>query len=197
MTLIPSATNHDYRLARKAVIEAIAALSDSAGRMSVEPVAARKGLEEMAALLIAAHGLIAQLSAARLDARSGGPAPDEATRAWLHARLASKTGDANAQAPALPGPLAAAALAVVEAAQRYQRAAEIVGGRHLGSHSVTVLGRYVSDQGICRPGSGQIRPHVWALCAARMGRGGLPTSSQGHCGAVTPQGGGAVPWIGV
>ncbi len=27
--------------------------------------------------------------------------------------------------------------------------------------------------------------------------GGLPTSSQGHCGAVTPQGGGAVPWIGV
>ena len=56
------------------MIEAIAALSDSAGRMSVEPVAARKGLEEMAALLIAAHGLIAQLSAARLDARSGGPA---------------------------------------------------------------------------------------------------------------------------
>ncbi len=27
--------------------------------------------------------------------------------------------------------------------------------------------------------------------------GGLPTISQGHCGAVTPQGGGAVPWIGV
>jgi hypothetical protein len=27
-------------------------------------------------------------------------------------------------------------------------------------------------------------------------RGGLPTSSQGHCGAVTPQGGGAVAWIG-
>ena len=50
----------DYRLGRKAVIEAIAALSDSAGRMSVEPMAARKGLEEMAALLMAAHGFIAQ-----------------------------------------------------------------------------------------------------------------------------------------
>ena len=125
VTLNPSAANQDYRLARKAVIEAIAALSNSAGRMSVEPVAARKGLEEMAALLIAAHGLIAQLSAARLDARSGGPAPDEATRAWLQAHLKPKAGDAEGQAPAPPGPLAAAALAVVEAAQRYQRAAEI------------------------------------------------------------------------
>ena len=56
------------------MIEAIAALSASAGHMSVEPVAARKGLEEMAALLIAAHGLVAQLSAARLAARTGAPA---------------------------------------------------------------------------------------------------------------------------
>ncbi len=125
VTLEAGAAEQDYRLARRAVIEAIAALSDSAGRMSVEPVAARKGLEEMAALLIAALGLTAQLSAARLDARSGGPAPDEATRDWLQARLKPKAGDANAQAPAPPGPLAAAALAVVEAAQRYQRAAEI------------------------------------------------------------------------
>ena len=70
------------------MIEAIAALSDSAGRMSIEPIATRKGLDEMAALLIAAHGLVAQLSAARLDARSGAPAADEATRAWLQARLA-------------------------------------------------------------------------------------------------------------
>ena len=34
-------SDHDYRLARKNVIEAIAALSDSAGRMSTEPMAAR------------------------------------------------------------------------------------------------------------------------------------------------------------
>ena len=60
---------HDYRLARKNVIEAIAALSDSAGRMSIEPMAARKGLDEMAIFLIAAHGLVAQLSAARLAVR--------------------------------------------------------------------------------------------------------------------------------
>ena len=69
------------------MIEAIAALSDSAGRMSVEPVAARKGLEEMAALLMAAHGFIAELSAARLDIHSGGSAPDAEARVWLRQRL--------------------------------------------------------------------------------------------------------------
>ena len=78
--LKPDVADHDYRFARKNVIEAIAAVSDSAGRMSIEPIAARKGLEEMAALLIAAHGLVARLSAARLGARTGAPAPDEATR---------------------------------------------------------------------------------------------------------------------
>jgi uncharacterized membrane protein YccC len=91
------AVEHDYRLARKNLIEAIAALSDSAGRMSIEPMAARRGLEEMAALLIAAHGLVAQLSAARLAARTGAPAPDEATREWVQARLASEP-DADATA---------------------------------------------------------------------------------------------------
>ena len=50
-------SDHDYRLARKNVIEAIAALSNSAGRMSSEPMAARKGLDEMANLLIAAYSL--------------------------------------------------------------------------------------------------------------------------------------------
>ena len=123
VTLKPDAPEQDYRLARKAVIEAIAALSNSAGRMSVEPVAARKGLDEMAALLIAAHGLIAQLSAARLDARAGGPPPDEKTRAWLQARLAPKAGGAEGPGSDSPRPLAAATLAVVEAAERYQRAA--------------------------------------------------------------------------
>jgi len=125
VTLKPDAPEQDYRLARKAVIEAIAALSDSAGRMSIEPVAARKGLDEMAVLLIAAHGLTAQLSAARLDARAGGPPTDARTRAWLQARLAAKAGGAEGLAQTPPGPLAAATLAVVEAAQPFQRAAEI------------------------------------------------------------------------
>ncbi len=125
VTLKPDAPDQDYRLARKAVIEAIAALSDSAGRMSIEPVAARKGLDEMAALLIAAHGLTAQLSAARLDTRAGAPPPDAKTRDWLQARLAAKAGGAEELARTPPGPLAAATLAVVEAAQRFQRAAEI------------------------------------------------------------------------
>src|ERR1700722_18165917 len=47
-------SEHDYRLARKNVIEAMAALSDSAGRMAIEPTTARKGLDEMAELLIRA-----------------------------------------------------------------------------------------------------------------------------------------------
>ena len=114
----------DYRLGRKAVIEAIAALSDSAGRMSVEPMAARKGLEEMAALLMAAHGFIAQLSAARLDIRSGAPAPDADTRVWLRQRLAPKAGEARSEAPAPTGPLAASADAVIGAGERYQQAAK-------------------------------------------------------------------------
>jgi uncharacterized membrane protein YccC len=124
LTLEADAADQDYRLARKNVIEAIAALSDSAGRMSIEPMEARKGLDEMAELLIAAHGLIAQLSAARLDQRSGGPPPNAAVRDWLQAQLAPKLGEAETMAPAPPGPLAAAALAVVDAARRYRRAAE-------------------------------------------------------------------------
>ena len=123
VALNAAAPVQDYRLARKNVIEAIAALSDSAGRMSVEPVAARKGLEEMAALLMAAHGFIAQLSAARLDIRAGGPAPDPEVRAWLQSRLAAKPGESRSGKPAPAGPLAASAQAVIEAAERYQQAA--------------------------------------------------------------------------
>jgi uncharacterized membrane protein YccC len=121
VALDADAPAQDYRLARKNVIEAIAALSDSAGRMSVEPVAARRGLEEMAALLMAAHGFTAQLSAARLDMLSGAPARNAGVRAWLQQTL--KAGDASSAAPACAGALAAAALAVIEAAQRYQRVA--------------------------------------------------------------------------
>jgi uncharacterized membrane protein YccC len=115
-------SDHDYRLARKNVIEAIAALSDSAGRMSVEPMAARKGLDEMANLLIAAYGLIAELSAARLAVQTGGPAPDPANCDWLQALLAGQSAAAEAGAPA--GPLAAAALAVTAAARTYERMAK-------------------------------------------------------------------------
>jgi uncharacterized membrane protein YccC len=124
VALRPGVTDHDYRLARKNAIEAIAALSDSAGRMSIEPMAARKGLEEMAALLIAAHGFVAQLSAARLAARTGAPAPDPAIRDWLQARLAGPSGAAQVVADPPAGPLAAAALAVTAAARNYERVAK-------------------------------------------------------------------------
>ena len=122
VALTPDATDHDYRLARKNVIEAIAALSDSAGRMSIEPVAARKGLDEMAALLIAAHGLIARLSAIRLSIRAGDAGPDPAIRAWLQTLLARPPGGA-ATVAVPPDPLAAAAIAVTTAAGIYERIA--------------------------------------------------------------------------
>ena len=115
----PEVSDHDYRLARKNVIEAIAALSDSAGRMSSEPMAARRGLDEMADLLIAAYSLVAQLSAARLAVQNGAPWPDPAIREWLAARLAGRS---DAEAPA--GALAASALAVTAAARTYERVAK-------------------------------------------------------------------------
>lgn len=122
VALRPDGADHDYRLARKNVIEAIAALSDSAGRMSIEPMAARKGLDEMAALLIAAHGFVAQLSAVRLAIRAGAPGPDPAIRDWLRARLSNQSAAGVAGAPPA-GPLVAAALAVFTAARAYERVA--------------------------------------------------------------------------
>ena len=125
VALTPNGAEQEYRLARKNAIEAISALSDSAGRMSIEPMAARKGLEEMAALLIAAHGFVAQLSAARLAIRSGAPGPDPAIREWLQARLATgQSGAAEVVAEPQAGPLAAAALAVTAAARTYERVAK-------------------------------------------------------------------------
>jgi uncharacterized membrane protein YccC len=115
-----NAAEQDYRLARKNMIEALAALSDSAGRMSIEPIATRKGLDEMAALLMATHGLVSQLSAARLDARTGvAPPPNEATRRWLKATLIADADKAPLREPPPPGPLTAAAVAVMAAARRY------------------------------------------------------------------------------
>ncbi len=117
--LMTDVSAHDYRLARKNVIEAIAALSDSAGRMSSEPMAARKGLDEMANLLVASYSLVAQLSAARLAVQTGAASTDPRICAWLEALLGGHRSAAD-NAPA--GPLAAATLAVTSAAGTYERA---------------------------------------------------------------------------
>jgi uncharacterized membrane protein YccC len=117
-------SEHDYRLARKNVIEAMAALSDSAGRMAIEPMTARKGLDEMADLLIRAYSLVAQLSAARLAAQTGAPLPDPAVRDWLMALLGAPSGATGPAAEPPAGPLVAAATAVTAAAGNYERAAK-------------------------------------------------------------------------
>jgi uncharacterized membrane protein YccC len=117
-------SEHDYRLARKNVIEAMAALSDSAGRMAIEPMTARKGLDEMAELLIRAYSLVAQLSAARLATQTGVPLPDIAISNWLQARLDGESDPVAVLTEPPAGPLAAAALAVTTAARKYERAAK-------------------------------------------------------------------------
>jgi uncharacterized membrane protein YccC len=117
-------SEHDYRLARKNVIEAMAALSDSAGRMAIEPMTARKGLDEMAELLIRAYSLVAQLSAARLATRAGAPLPDLAISNWLQALLVGESDAAGVVTEPPAGPLAAAAVAVTTAARKYERAAK-------------------------------------------------------------------------
>jgi uncharacterized membrane protein YccC len=117
-------SEHDYRLARKNVIEAMAALSDSAGRMAIEPMTARKGLDEMADLLIRAYSLVAQLSAARLAARTGVPLPDLAISDWLQALLVGSSDRAGVVTEPPAGPLAVAATAVTASARKYERAAK-------------------------------------------------------------------------
>jgi uncharacterized membrane protein YccC len=118
-------SEHDYRLARKNVIEAMAALSDSAGRMAIEPMTARKGLDEMAELLIRAYSLVAQLSAARLATQTGAPLPDLVISNWLRALLIGESDRAGGVVTEPPtGPLAAAAVAVTTAARKYEREAK-------------------------------------------------------------------------
>src|ERR1700691_3333466 len=118
-------SEHDYRLARKNVIEAMAALPDSAGRMAIEPMTARKGLDEMAELLIRAYSLVAQLSAARLATQTGAPLPDLVISNWLRALLIGESDRAGGVVTEPPtGPLAAAAVAVTTAARKYERAAK-------------------------------------------------------------------------
>ena len=88
---------------RKDLIEAVAALSDSAARMGGEPVATRRGLEEMTAMLIAASMFAAQVSAARFDLKEaeGLDAPEvqrriEAARKRIVARLAAASAKGSA-----------------------------------------------------------------------------------------------------
>ena len=97
-----------------------------AGRMSIEPNAARRGLDEMAALLMAAQGLVAQLlgGAARRQARPrAAPRRRGARLASGAARPESRRHASDSPPPS--GPLVDAALAVIEAARRYRRAAQI------------------------------------------------------------------------
>ncbi len=117
-------SEHDYRLARKNVIEAMAALSDSAGRMAIEPMTARKGLDEMADLLIRAYSLVAQLSAARLATQTGAPLPDVAISNWLQTLLIGSSDRAAVVTEPPAGPLAVAAMAVTTAARKYERVAQ-------------------------------------------------------------------------
>lgn len=137
------ASGQDYRLARKRIIESLAALSDSAGRMGGEPQAVRRGLGELADMLIAGYVLAANVSAARFMARDKRGAADyesvarhlDATRQWLTGLLSGPNATPDLQGPALvTGPpnealggeflrLRKAALALVMAAGAYRRAA--------------------------------------------------------------------------
>jgi uncharacterized membrane protein YccC len=144
VALEASASAQDYRLARKSMVEAIAALSDSAGRMGGEPQTVHRGLNEMADMLIAGYVLAAHISATRLFVRERRGAEDfsairphlQATRDWLIARLSDQPAPTDARAPAAPaGPavtgelgvelprLRKAAQALIAAAAVYRRAA--------------------------------------------------------------------------
>jgi len=136
------ASSQDYRMARKRMIESLAALSDSAGRMGREPQGVRRGLAELAEMLIAGYVLAANISAARFLARDKRGDADfdtiaghlAATREWLIALL-SGARTAELQGPALvTGPpsetlggeflrLRKAALALLSAAAGYRQAA--------------------------------------------------------------------------
>jgi uncharacterized membrane protein YccC len=131
VALSPEASDQDYRMARKDIIEAIAALSDSAARMGGEPHTRRRGLDEMATMLIAAGELTAKISANRLALReaAAGPQRDAVVEEVRSARVAllGKLGegepDAQAQGPAST-PLLAAAATLLAAAEDYRQASE-------------------------------------------------------------------------
>ena len=127
----PDAPDQDYRLARKDLIEAIAALSDSAARMGGEPQAVRRGLEEMAAMLVAAYDLAASISATRLSLRQnrgsaafgdiGARGGDDARLAGAAAARGGPKRRGEADAPPLR-PVAKAALRLIESGRDYAAA---------------------------------------------------------------------------
>jgi uncharacterized membrane protein YccC len=131
VALSSDAGDQQYRMARKSMIEAIAALSDSAGRMGGEPQAVRRGLDEMARMLIAAYRLCAAISALRSDTRSrrraGGFVEPElaAGRKLLAARLGPAAKSEPAASSMIEGPdlkaLRDAADAFAAAVADYQR----------------------------------------------------------------------------
>ena len=111
------ASDHDYRLARKDFMEALAALSDSAARMGGEPRSARRALDEVSAMVIAASIVAANVSAARFDALdAGAPEGLEAER-----RLARET--MTGRPPPQGSRLAESVAEFVAAADAYERAA--------------------------------------------------------------------------
>jgi uncharacterized membrane protein YccC len=99
------ASDQDYRLARKDFMEALAALSDSAARMGGEPRAARRALDEMTAMVIAAGAAAAHISAARLD---GGEGLEAERRAALEALSGTPPAQGSRLAASLAGFVAAA-----------------------------------------------------------------------------------------
>jgi uncharacterized membrane protein YccC len=110
---------HEYRLARKDFMEALAALSDSASRMGGEPRAAQRALDELSAMVVAAGVAAANLSATRLDAIEAGPEAAE----WLdNERLAAVRTLEGEPAPERSR-LAASLAGLVRAADAYEKAA--------------------------------------------------------------------------
>jgi uncharacterized membrane protein YccC len=103
------ASDQDYRLARKRIIEAIAALSDSAGRMGGEPQGVRRGLNELIEMLISGYLVAAHISSTRFMMR--GRQSDDgyeatatrlaATREWLIALLSGAQSTPDLHGPAL------------------------------------------------------------------------------------------------
>ena len=128
------ASEQDYRLNRRNLVEAIAAISDSASRMGGEPRATRRGLEEMASMLIAAYVVVANLSAMRLALRvsegegaTQARAEADSARGWMAATLATsgasepKSEDAGAEMPAIEK----ATLTLLAAARTYRQASTL------------------------------------------------------------------------
>ena len=101
--------------------------------MGGEPAAAQRGLDELTATLIAAHGVVAQLSAARIALRAADPTEADqarveaaAARRWLSGELAAGGAAAGEAAIDRAAPFAAlkrATRRLIAAAEVYRQAA--------------------------------------------------------------------------